>query len=97
MTLLRRFRYFFHRFSDVIVCNSYSQREQIANLASHLTGRTRVIANGVDLARFTPVDRSNNVRPKQLRILVLARVVQTEEPAESVDGFGSNRSRVRRS
>ena len=49
-----RLRYFFHRFADVVVSNSYAQRDCMSDLSSYLASRTTVIVNGVDSDRFAP-------------------------------------------
>ena len=77
---LESLRYFFHRFADVVVSNSYAQQCRLQCVAGHLAGRTRVIVNGVDLERFKPSDRVHRTATRRLRILVLARVVHEKNP-----------------
>ena len=77
---LESLRYFFHRFADVVVSNSYAQQCRIQCVAGHLARRTRVIVNGVDLERFKPSDRAHGAATRRLRILVLARVVHEKNP-----------------
>ena len=71
-SLKSRLRYFFHRFADVVVSNSYAQRDCMSNLSSYLASRTTVIVNGVDSDRFAPRLRQE-VPGEGIRILVLAR------------------------
>ena len=68
----RNLRYFFHRFADIVVSNSYAQRERVDQIAPHLTNRTLVIVNGVDTLHFKPADRMEP-RTGRMRVLVLAR------------------------
>ena len=69
----RSLRYFFHRFTDAIVCNSYAQRERMMHIASHLTSRTSVIVNGLDTNYFRPPITGDEPHSDRLRVLVLAR------------------------
>ena len=68
----RSLRYFLHRFADVIVSNSYAQKERVDQLAPYLSSRTLVIVNGVDTLYFRPSDRVET-DPAKVRVLVLAR------------------------
>ena len=68
----RYLRYFFHRFADIVVSNSYAQRERIEQIAPHLKDRTEVIVNGVDTLHFKPTDRMDPPNGR-MRVLVLAR------------------------
>ena len=73
---LRRFlRYYFHRFADAIVCNSYAQKDLMRQVASHLDESTFVIVNGVDTNQFRLVGPRPSRCLGALRILVLARIV----------------------
>ena len=79
--LRRRLRYGLHRLADAVVSNSHAQRERMAELAPALAGRTHVIVNGVDLARFRPADPPPaDAPPGRLRLLVLARVRPQKNP-----------------
>lgn len=80
-------RYGLHFFADAVACNSHSQYRHILETFPRLAGRTHVIANGVDLERFFPVEPRPS-RPEILRILVLARVHPQKNPftlIEAVD------------
>ena len=80
----RFMRYGLHFLADAVVCNSHSQYRHILETFPRLTERTRIIANGVDLERFSPVEPSFN-RPEKLRILVLARVHPQKNPFTLVE------------
>lgn len=72
-------RYGLHFLADAVVCNSHSQYRHILETFPRLADRTHVIANGVDLERFFPVEPRPK-RPEELRILVLARVHPQKNP-----------------
>ena len=85
---LRRYlRYFFHRFADAVVCNSYAQKELIAQIAGHLDPHTIVIVNGVDTNYFRPSVISPMRCSDRLRILVLARFVPQKNVLRFVEGL----------
>lgn len=69
----RYLRYLLHRTADIVVSNSYAQRDRIAQIAPYLNERTVVIPNGVDTDYFVLSDR-HVVKPRtKTRVLVLAR------------------------
>ena len=66
-------RYFFHRFADAIVSNSYAQQDRIRDIAPRLLDRTEVIVNGIDVEYFRPSAERLEETPGKLKILVLGR------------------------
>ena len=80
----RFMRYGLHFLADAVVCNSHSQYHHILETFSRLADRTHIIANGVDLKRFSLAEPSPG-RPEKLRILVLARVHPQKNPFTLVE------------
>lgn len=70
----RLIRYYFHRFADVIVCNSYTQGAIVERVMSRSKTGTRVIVNGVDTEQFRPTEIPYSHRIGRLRLLVVARI-----------------------
>lgn len=87
--LRRMVRYQLHRLADMVVCNSYSQMEVMAELAPYLKDRLQVIVNGVDLGRFKPVDVTavTSEVSDRLRILVIGRFQAVKNPLRLVDAI----------
>ena len=77
-------RYGPHLLADAVICNSYTQYHHILEVFPRLEDRTQIITNGVDLEKFAPTQPPPN-RPKQLRILVLARVHPQKNPLTLVE------------
>ena len=69
----RYLRYLLHRTADIVVSNSYAQRDRIAQIAPYLNERTVVIPNGVDTDYFVLSDRHVVKARTKTRVLVLAR------------------------
>ena len=85
---LRRFlRYYFHRFADAVVCNSFAQKNLMAQIASHLDESTLVIVNGVDTSQFRLPDPTPTRCLRRLRILVLARFVPQKNVLRFIDAL----------
>ena len=80
-------RYGLHFFADAVVCNSHSQHRHILETFPRLADRTHIIANGVDIKRFSLVESTSSNRPKKLRILVLARVHPQKNPFTLVEAM----------
>ena len=80
-------RYGLHFLADAVVCNSHSQHRHILETFPRLADRTHIIANGVDLKRFSLVGPPPSTRPKRLRILVLARVHPQKNPFTLVEAI----------
>lgn len=77
-------RYGPHLLADAVICNSYAQYHHILEVFPRLEDQTQIITNGVDLERFTPT-QPPPYRPKQLRILVLARLHPQKNPFTLVE------------
>ena len=69
----RFLRYFFHRYADVVVSNSYAQRDRMRTIAPRIAKRTIVIINGLDTALFNCRSASEKPSSTYLKVLVLAR------------------------
>lgn len=80
-------RYGLHFLADAVVCNSHSQHRHILETFPRLADRTHIIANGVDLERFSLAEPPPSNRPKKLRILVLARVHPQKNPFTLVEAM----------
>ena len=80
----RYLRYCFHRFADIVVSNSYAQRERIGQVAPHLKDRTMVIVNGIDTLHFKPTYRMKPANGR-IRVLVLARFVPQKNALRFVE------------
>ena len=92
-TFKRYLRYFFHRFADSVVSNSYAQRERIEHIASHLVPRASVIVNGVDTQHFRPSGREREHEPSKTRMLVVARFAPQKNVIRLVEAVQVVRSR----
>jgi glycosyltransferase involved in cell wall biosynthesis len=72
-------RFFFHRFADAVVCNSFTQAKFVGEAAPFLAGRITTIINCVDLEAFkvkSPAgDASSNIN-----LVVLARFQAEKNP-----------------
>ena len=90
----RYLRYFFHRFADIVVSNSYAQRERIEQIAPHLKDRTEVIVNGVDTLHFKPTDRMDPPNGR-MRVLVLARFAPQKNALRFVEAVHMFRAQHR--
>ena len=73
LTMRRGIHFFFHRFADAVVSNSYTQGDFIFKNAPHLAARTHVITNGVDLEKFRPAKERPNNPPGEIYMLVIGR------------------------
>lgn len=82
----RFMRYGLHFLADAVVCNSHSQHRHILGTFPRLADRTHIIANGVDLERFSLVETPSS-QPEKLRILVLARVHPQKNPFTLVEAI----------
>ena len=89
----RWLRYFGHRFADVVVSNSYAQRERIKEIAPHLTERTKVIVNGVDMEYFRPATRLRKQSTNRITMLVLARLSPQKNVLRFIEAVYVVRSR----
>lgn len=67
-----RLKFFLYRFADVIVPNSFTQRNYIIDHYPCLSKKIKTITNFVDVDYFQPVKQLNNPK-KILKILVVAR------------------------
>ena len=88
-----RVRYFFHRYADAVVSNSYAQGERMSEVSARLAARTTVIVNGVDTDRFAP-SPGNEATDHRLRILVLARFAPQKNVIRFVQAVSLARSRT---
>ena len=83
---IKRFiRYYFHRFADVIVCNSYTQGAIVKRIMNRSKTDTKVIVNGVDTRQFRPTTEANSDRVGRLRLLVAARISPEKNVLRFVD------------
>jgi len=99
-------RFFFHRLSDAVVCNSFTQTKFIAKTAPWLVKRTTTIINCVDICKFKPADVQTpadnepisilvigNFRPEKnpLALVEAVRIVNQNLPQKvTVDWYGNN-------
>ena len=81
----RRIRYYFHRFADVIVCNSYTQGAIVERVMSRSKTATEVIVNGVDTKYFRPTTEARNNRRGRLRMLIAARISPEKNVLRFID------------
>ena len=88
-----RLRYFFHRFADAVVSNSYAQGERMSEVSRLLASRTTVIVNGVDTDRFAPSAENRETRGG-IHILVLARFAPQKNVIRFVEAVSLVRSRT---
>jgi glycosyltransferase involved in cell wall biosynthesis len=63
-----------HRLADFVTTNSHHQRESLEASFPWLRGRIATIWNGVDIERFSSVDPTRGLTPKQPKILVVSSV-----------------------
>ena len=90
----RAVRYFLHRFADVVVSNSYAQRDRIDQIAPHLNEKTTVIVNGVDTRHFFASPRPRpHIGRKCVRVLVLARLAPHKNALRFIEAVHLFRSR----
>lgn len=54
VSMMDKITYFFYRWADKIVCNSYSQKNFMMNNFPHLKNKTLTITNFVDTEKFKP-------------------------------------------
>lgn len=84
-TIKRRIRYYFHRFSDVIVCNSHTQGAIVERVMNRSKTDTKVIINGVDTRQFRPNSEPYGGRLGRLRLLVAARISPEKNVLRFID------------
>lgn len=72
--LKRRISYLFHRLSDVVVSNSYTQGKLVEKILNRSKTHTEVIVNGVDTRYFRPSKETVDEGVSKLRLLVVARI-----------------------
>lgn len=65
-----RIKFFFYRFADGIVPNSYSQNEFIKRNYPNLVSKLRVITNMVDLRKF----QLSTTLPRKKKVIIVARL-----------------------
>lgn len=70
LTLMTIIRERFHKVAQLVICNSYYQRDQVLNRYSWLDNRVITILNGVDTDKFKPIVPIQ----KNKKLLVVARV-----------------------
>ncbi len=78
-------RLIFHRLSDAVVCNSFTQTKFIAKTASWLVKRTATIANCVDLSAFSPKETAAAI--PNLNIVVVASFQALKNPIGLVEAM----------
>jgi hypothetical protein len=73
-------RFFFHRLSDAVVCNSFTQTKFIAQTAPWLVKRTATIINCVDIYKFKPADVQTPADNEPISILVIGNFRPEKNP-----------------
>lgn len=79
-------RFFFHRLSDAVVCNSFTQTKFIAKTAPWLVKRTTTITNCVDLSAFSPKEVAAAI-PNLINIVVVASFQALKNPMGLVEAM----------
>jgi glycosyltransferase involved in cell wall biosynthesis len=79
-------RFFFHRLSDAVVCNSFTQTKFIAETAPWLIKRTATIVNCVDLSTFSP-SKTAVETPQLINIVVIASFQALKNPMGLVEAM----------
>jgi len=78
LTMRERTKFFFYRFADYIVPNSYTQGEFIKRHYPNLSKRIRVITNYIDTDKFIPYNHLS--QDQSLRIIVVGRIMPQKNP-----------------
>jgi glycosyltransferase involved in cell wall biosynthesis len=89
MTTGRILKSHLHRLSDVVVCNSHTHHNWLAQSFPFLRGRLRTVWNGVDLEVFRPSD----TRPERscVQLLGVGRIT----PAKNIPALAAAIAKVR--
>ena len=74
----RKYYLYFHRFSNTIVSNSFTQEAMITGLYPDYSEKIKVINNYVDLELYTP--KSYNFNKEKLNVVVLGRLTYQKNP-----------------
>lgn len=77
--LRNKLKFFFNRFSDKIVPNSYAQQAYITTHYPALSNKVEVITNFVDLDKFKPSNVVQEVGDR-IRLIVVARISKQKNP-----------------
>jgi len=88
--------FFFHRFADAVVPNSYSQKTVIENTAPYLKTKVRTIINCVDIEYYKPLECLSDTG--RLDILVVGRFEPQKNPLgllEAMDLIRANKPDMR--
>ena len=78
LTLRERMKFFFYRFADCIVPNSYTQGVFIKRNFVNLKDKVSVITNYIDTDRFVPCNKTS--QSQTLRIIVVGRIMPQKNP-----------------
>lgn len=87
ISLREKLKFYLYRFSDSIVCNSYSQAAFIHKQYPNLSLKTSVITNFVDDDVFKVSIRDCVKHQSQTRFLVLARIVEQKNVKAFIEAF----------
>jgi glycosyltransferase involved in cell wall biosynthesis len=80
-------RFFFHRLSDAVVCNSFTQTKFIAKTSPWLAKRTATIINCVDIYKFKPADVQTPADNEPISILVIGNFRPEKNPLALVEAI----------
>jgi glycosyltransferase involved in cell wall biosynthesis len=80
-------RFFFHRLSDAVVCNSFTQTKFVAKTAPWLAKRTTTIINCVDIYKFKPADVQTPADNEPISILVIGNFRPEKNPIALVEAI----------
>lgn len=78
LTMRERIKFFFYRFADYIVPNSFTQGEFIKKNFIRLKDKITVITNYIDTDKFVPCNNPAQDRP--LSIIVVGRIMPQKNP-----------------
>jgi glycosyltransferase involved in cell wall biosynthesis len=73
-------RFFFHRFADAVVSNSYAQQDFIKRTVPRLKSHITTIMNCVDIETFLPAENEDMHAPKDIQVLVIGRFTPQKDP-----------------
>jgi len=78
LSFKRKYYLYFHRFSNTIVPNSFTQEAMITGLYPMYSEKIKVINNYVDLEFYSP--KSYNFNKEQLNVVLLGRLTYQKNP-----------------
>jgi glycosyltransferase involved in cell wall biosynthesis len=73
-------RFFFHRFADAVVSNSYAQQGFVERTVPRLKTRITTIMNCVDIETFQPAENEDMHVPKDIQVLIIGRFTPQKDP-----------------